>query len=154
MFVDDLKIYAKSQDELQRSVEVAERTAEAVGMTFGIAKCSVAHMRRGRVVRQGGMRLQSGGTMKEVNEAYKYLGVSQLFGPNLKETKSRIKKEFIARLRRSWEAKTNTKNKVHCCLLQYLGSGGPLIFLWGSRMEQMRNVKTRCQNSMSKSEAH
>ena len=68
-----------------------------------------------------------GGRMAEMayGETYRYLEVAQLFGANQARTKERIKKEFIARLRKCWSSQLNAhkKNKANnswaTAVLQY-----------------------------------
>ena len=48
LFMDDLKVYARDRASLARTVELVDSISEAMGMTMGLRKCAVAHMRWGR----------------------------------------------------------------------------------------------------------
>ena len=48
MYMDDLKVYEESPEKLVDTVAVVEDVSTAIGMTLGLRKCAVAHMRRVR----------------------------------------------------------------------------------------------------------
>ena len=78
MFVDDLKILKESAAELQSTLEVAEGLSVAVGMTLGVRKCAVAHLRAGRARSQGGVETERS-TINEISrgDSYRYPGVTR-----------------------------------------------------------------------------
>ena len=57
MYMDDLKLYAESRQDLRCSISVVEDVSEAIGMTMGLSKCATAHVVRGKVVQGGGLKL-------------------------------------------------------------------------------------------------
>ena len=60
-------------------------------MKFGIDKCAVLELERGRLVRSETIELPDGERMKEVHqEGYKYLGVLQLDKNTNKQVKENI----------------------------------------------------------------
>lgn len=95
--MDDLKIFADSKAEIEEALNEEEDVSNALGMEFGLAKCAVAHARAGRLVGGSSMELHSENTIPSVQygDTYKYLGISQLFGANLRITKARIYEENI-----------------------------------------------------------
>ena len=114
MFMDDLKVYEKSRSQLEKTVLTVEDLSSAMGMTLGLKKCATAHMKPGKVEDGEGIALNAGEVMKELkrDEGYRYLGVSQLFVANLKETRGRVMKEYCKRKRQTWESSLNARNKV------------------------------------------
>ena len=48
-FMDDLEVYAESQETLGDTLEVVDRMSRVVGMELGLRKCAVPHVRRGKV---------------------------------------------------------------------------------------------------------
>ena len=50
LFMDDLKVFDESQENLQKKVKVVEDTSSAVGMELGLKKCAVARRVGGKVV--------------------------------------------------------------------------------------------------------
>ena len=89
--MDDLKDYGESRHALVKTIKVVADVPAAVGMSLGTKKFAVAHMIAGKVVEEGDIPLKTGVTMLEVKcgKTYRYLGVPQLLGADLKKTKQR-----------------------------------------------------------------
>ena len=69
-------------------------------MKFGIGKCAVLELERGRLVRSEGIELSDGERMKEVDqEGYKLHWVLELDKTMNKEMKENIGNEYIRRLK-------------------------------------------------------
>ena len=68
LFMDDLKLYASSQRELDSLVRTVESYSRDIGMEFGIDKCNVFVVKDGKQVRSDGVELPSGEVMKDVDE--------------------------------------------------------------------------------------
>ena len=84
--MDDLKVFEESKTELESTLGVVEGLASAVGMSLGVRKCAVAHLRAGRVRQLGGIT-SSGDEIEELGEwSYRYLGVEQIIGPRSRVT--------------------------------------------------------------------
>ena len=54
LFVDDLKLYWKSENEIKGLVSTVEIFSQDIGMEFDIKKCGVIIMNRGKVSQQKG----------------------------------------------------------------------------------------------------
>ena len=67
LFMDDLKVFEESKAELESTLEVAEGLVRAVGMSLGVRKCAVAHL-RAEVARQLGGATSSDGEIEELGE--------------------------------------------------------------------------------------
>ena len=117
MYMDDLKVYEESPEKLVDTVAVVEDVLTAIGMTLGLRKCAVAHMRRGRVATRGPLRLVTAGEMAELSgdQMYKYLGVEQLLRVRAEAVKKRVRRAYIHKLHRVWEADLSAgmKRKAH-----------------------------------------
>ena len=75
MFMGDLKLYGKSENEIKGLVSTVEVFSQDIGMEFGIKKCGVIIMNRGKVKSTDGIELPSGEKIREIEEdGYKYLG--------------------------------------------------------------------------------
>ena len=61
--MDDLKLFAKSKNQIDSLVQTVHIFSEDIGMQFGIKKCGVLVMERGKV-RADGMRLPDRRHMK------------------------------------------------------------------------------------------
>ena len=66
LFMDDLKLYAKSERELDSLIQTV-RSFSDVGMVFGLDKWDVLVLKRGKIVRTKGVELPDGKLMREVN---------------------------------------------------------------------------------------
>ena len=76
LFMDDLKVFGKNEKEIDSLIKTVEVFSGDIGMEFGIQKCGVACIKRGKLSKAEGLRLRSGEMIKEVNEeGYKYLGI-------------------------------------------------------------------------------
>ena len=73
--MDYLKIYGKNSSQIDSLVQTVWSYSEDIGMKFGIDKCAVLELERGKLVRSDGIELLDGERMKEVDqEGYNYLG--------------------------------------------------------------------------------
>ena len=59
LFMDDLKIYGKSECEIHSLVSTVELFSTDVGMEFGTKKCGTLVLKRGKAVRSDGLELPS-----------------------------------------------------------------------------------------------
>ena len=70
----DLKMFPKSKNQIDYLVQTVHLFSEYTGMQFGIKKCGVRTMERGKVIRTDGIRLPDGQHMKDIDETdYTYL---------------------------------------------------------------------------------
>ena len=51
IFIDNLKLYGKTMQELDSLMQTARILSSVIGMQFGISKCAMLEMERGKVVR-------------------------------------------------------------------------------------------------------
>ena len=69
---DDLKLYGKNSSPIDSLVQTVWSYSEDIGMKFGIDKCAVLELERGRLVKSEGIELADVERMKEVDqEGYK-----------------------------------------------------------------------------------
>ena len=57
LFMDDLKLFAKSKKQIDSLVQTMHIFIEYYGMRFGINKCGVLIIERGKVISTAGVRL-------------------------------------------------------------------------------------------------
>ena len=78
LFMDDLKLYSRSEKGLLDSlVQTVRVFSEDIGMEFGIEKCAMLVMEKGKIVKSVGIELPGGKVIKSLQEgeSYKYLGI-------------------------------------------------------------------------------
>ena len=114
VFMDDLKLYAKSEEQTNALVRTVYVFSTDIGMEFGIKKCGILTMKRGKIVKSEGIKLPDGELMKQVGqEGYTYLGTIELDKIKKKtEMKEKIIKEYKRRQRLILKSKLNGRNKV------------------------------------------
>ena len=69
LFMDYLKLFAKSKNQIDSLVKTVHIFNEDICMQFGIKKCGVFIMERRKVIRTGCIRLPNGKNMKDTDEA-------------------------------------------------------------------------------------
>ena len=57
LFMDDLKLYARNENQLDSPVQTVRIISKDIGMKFGIKKCAVLVKKRGRLAQSEGIRL-------------------------------------------------------------------------------------------------
>ena len=96
LFMDDLKLYSRNEKGLDSLVQTVHAFSEDIGMEFGIEKCAMLVMEKGKIVNSVGIELPDGKVIKSLQEgeSYKYLGILEA------DTFLEEKMEYIRRLRK------------------------------------------------------
>ena len=82
-------------------------------MQFGIKKCRVLLMERGKVIRTDDIRHPDGQDMKDIDETeHSYLGILETDKINKKQMKEKFSKEYLRWLRLLLRSKLNGRNKI------------------------------------------
>ena len=68
LFIDDLKIFAKSEREINGLISTVQILSNDIGMEFGIKKFGVLVLKRGTVVSSEGVEIPDGERIKEVEK--------------------------------------------------------------------------------------
>ena len=113
LFMDDLKLFGKNEEQIDSLVNTVHIFSTDIGMEFGLRKCGVVTLKRGKLARCEGIQLPDGEVMKEVEqEGYTYLGIVELDKIKEKEMKEKITREYKRRLRLILKSKLNGRNKI------------------------------------------
>ena len=116
-FMDKLKLFGKSDYQIDSLVQTVFTFSEDISIEFGLKKCGVVVLRKGKLVRFDGIHLPNQEIIKEVDEnEYTYLGILEL--DEIKEHEMKNKR----RLRLILESKLNgkirfkqlTSGRFHC----------------------------------------
>ena len=112
LFMDDLKLYGKTAAQLDSLVNSVHLFSKDIGMEFGIDKCAVIQMKRGKLESSDGLQLPDGSKVPalETKDTYKYLGILQNESVRNKQTKDIIRKEYYRRTRKILQSKLNAGN--------------------------------------------
>ena len=66
LFMDDLKLYAKSGRKLDSLIQIVRIFSDNVEMVFGLEKCAVLVLKRGKMIRTEGIELPDRKCIREV----------------------------------------------------------------------------------------
>ena len=113
LFMGNLKLFSKSEGQMDTLVRTIYVFSTDIGMDFGMKKCGILNMKRGKVVRYERIKLTNSEIMKKVEkEGYTYLGIVELDKIKENEMKEKTIKEYKRRLRLVVKSKLNRKNKI------------------------------------------
>ena len=146
LFMDDLKLYVKSEEQKNTLVRTVSVFSTDIGMEFGIKKCGVLIMKRGKIVKSEGIKLSDGEVMKQIGqEGYTYLGIIEL--DKIKETamKEKITKEYNRKQRLILKSKLNGRNKVTA-----INTWVVAIFIYGAEIIQWKASELKDLNRKSR----
>ena len=113
LFMDCLKLFGKNDDQIDSLVQTVFTFSEDIGMEFGLKRCGVVILKKGKLVKFDGIHLPNQEIKKKVVEnGYTYLGI--LLWDEIKEHKMKIKVTvgYKKRLRLILKSKLNGKNNI------------------------------------------
>ena len=146
-YMDDLKLFAGNERGLHSLLHTVRVCSSDIAMEFGVDKCAVILLKRGKHVSTDGISLPDGRTIRALNEGdwYKYLGFAEADGVLEDQVKSKILLEYKWRVRKVLRSKLNGTNVVRAinswavALVRY--SGG--ILQWTKKELDDIDRKTR-----------
>ena len=143
LFMDGLKLFVKDEKEINGLLSTVQICSNDVQMEFGIKKCGILVMKRGKATPTEGIELLSGDTIKDIEkEGYKYLGILEFNYVKENDMIRNFQREYFRRARLVMRSRLNCRNKIRALntwansLLRY-GQG----FLIGVRMCLMRWIE-------------
>ena len=151
--MEDLKLYRKSENEIKGLVSTIELFSQDIGMEFGIKKCGVILMNRGKVKSTDGIELPSGEKIREIEEdGYKYLGILEYDRVKEQEMKDKFRNEYFRKAKLILKSKLDGRNKMMALntlalsILRYDAG----ILKWNDNELQEMDRKTRKLMTMNK----
>src|SRR5829696_4157364 len=114
LYMDDIKLYAKTSAGLESMLNTLKTVSEDIGMEFGLDKCAKVSMKRGKLSIGGDLTLYDGLTIQELDpeKGYKYLGILQADLEKKEESKASVLKEYFRSLRLALRSELNAGNTV------------------------------------------
>ena len=114
LFMNDLKLYSRSEKGLDSLIKTVRVFCEDIGMEFGIEKCAILVMEKGKIVKSIVIDLPNGKVIKSIQEGeiYKYLGILETDKFLEEKMKLNVSKEYIRTLRKVLKSKLNGGNLV------------------------------------------
>ena len=154
MYMDDIKLFAKNEKELETLIHTVRIYSQDIGMEFGIEKCAMLVMKSGKRHMTDRMELPSQDKIRTLgeNETYKYLGILEADTIKQVEMKDKIQKEYLRRTRKLLETKLSSRNLIKGIntwavpLVRYSGS----FLKWTKHELKQMDQITRKQMTMHK----
>ena len=113
MFMDDIKLFGKNERDIETLVQTVASVTRDMKMEFGVQKCGILNIKRGKVSNSEGITLPNLETIGEIEETgYKYLGILEAEDIKHNEMKDKIKKEYLSRVRAVLKSKLNGGNTI------------------------------------------
>ena len=115
LFVDDLKVYQESHKALKILNEIIVQASHDTGACYGVSKCAEIIYQNGKMVRGEGLQVleERMKTMNpDENEIYKFLGIKQADGINMKAVYERVKEEVTKRVKMLTKTELNDANLI------------------------------------------
>jgi len=114
LYLDDLKLFAKSKDELECLLNVVKLFSSSICMTFGLNKCATASVVRGKLVESNDVSLDVDVTIPalDVLDSYKYLGLFE--NEVIKDSKIKllVTSNYKKRVRKILKSALNGRNVI------------------------------------------
>ena len=102
MFVDDLKLYASNDNQLDSLISITKTFSDDIGMKFGVDKCNKITIIRGKIAKTDNIELGENEIIKELesDETYKYLGIEENNQICRKNMKTKLRNEYFIRIKK------------------------------------------------------
>ena len=146
-FVDDLKLFSSTIDQMKLLLDVVTTFSKGIGMTFGQSKCAFMKIKRGKFVASRESLNINNLSIRPLNEgeSYKYLGLDEAVSFNGPLNKATISKEYFARVRKVWSSELSALNKclAHNTFAVPLLTQTFGILDWNADELEKLDVKTR-----------
>ena len=98
LFMNDLKIFAKSKREINGLVSTVKILSSDIEMKFGIKRFGVLVLKREKVVSSEGVEMPDGERIKEVEKnGYRYLSILEYKKIKESKMKENFRKEYLSR---------------------------------------------------------
>jgi hypothetical protein len=113
-FVDDLKLYAKNENEMKSMLKIVETFSKDIGMSFGIDKCKWCKVEKGVLVEAESIDTEFGkiSALNKQENLYKYLGILERERVQKEKMKEVVKKEYKERVRKLLRSYLNARNLI------------------------------------------
>lgn len=111
LYMDDLKLFAANNSQLQSLIKIVHDMSKTIGMSFGIKKCQTVCIKRGKLAGLPPMIIDATTTITAMrDDPYKYLGVLQTNKIEHKKIKESVITELLVRLHSLLRTKLNSLN--------------------------------------------
>ena len=112
--MDDLKLFAKNDQQLQGLLNIVKQFSDDIRMEFGLDKCAKATFFRGKLLKAKNITLDTATVIKDLKleESYKYLGVTEGDEIQHSSMREKIRKECSLRVMSILRGELNARNRI------------------------------------------
>jgi hypothetical protein len=112
--MDDLKLIAKSEEELRKQVQTVKTFSNDIHIDFGLEKCAKITFKKGKLIHLQNLVIDINREIQELEQGkrYKYLGIEESEDIHHQQMKERLKQEYRRRLRMILKPELGAKNKI------------------------------------------
>ncbi|XP_044760793.1 uncharacterized protein LOC123318242 [Coccinella septempunctata] len=112
LYIDDLKIYASSTEQLRRQLEIVAAFSDSIKMEMGTDKCATLEVKRGKIQEPRTTTLMDFNRISALNEdeSYKYLGINQALDIRTSEMKVIFRERLYRRVNLLLKSGLNSKS--------------------------------------------
>ena len=114
LYMDDLKLYAKNDKEIDALVNTVRIFSKDINMEFGLEKCAKVTITRGKMESGTAIVLPDGREIKnlDLEEHYKYLGLMESDRLQSDCIKTKVRKEYKKRIRLILKSKLHGRHQI------------------------------------------
>jgi hypothetical protein len=114
LYMDDLKLIAKSDEEIQKEIQTVKIFSDDIHLEFGLEKCAKITFKRCKLIHSQNLVIDFNREIQELDQEkmYKYLGIEESEVIQHQQTKERLKQECRRRLRMILNSELNARNKI------------------------------------------
>ena len=154
MYMDDIKLFAKNERELETLIHAVRIYSQDIGMEFGIEKCAMLVMKSGKRHMTDGMEQPNHDRIRTLaeKETYKYLDILEADTIKHVQMKNMIQKEYLRRTRKLLETKLSSRNLIkgiNTWAVPLVRYSGPFLKWTREKLKQM-DQRTRKLMTMHK----
>ena len=119
LFVDDLKLYAKSENKISVVTKKVKEMYEDIGISWGLEKCASLHVVRGKVSKSEDLPIGAKDSISvmEASNKYKFLRKYENFEQLDKFTFQQAEEEYLRRLNVIWSSPLSVPRKLTACIV-------------------------------------
>jgi len=112
--MDDLKLLGRYENDMKNEIKIVQTIGIDINMNFGLEKCGIICLKRGRVQSKMhiGSTFESGIKETDSKKAYKHLGTEESYDIQHKNEKEKLKKEYWRRMRLVLGTELSAKKKI------------------------------------------
>ena len=112
--MDDLKLFAKDDDNLKGLIQTVRNFTDDTGMKFALNKCAKVTFESGKLIKSPSIKLDKNTTIKELQqeEVYTYLGVNRSSRIQHATMNEKISEECYQRVRAILKIELNLANRT------------------------------------------